>query len=149
MTRSTPYSSGEGGLLPCPFCGGKAKPINERWSARPYHGVQCEGDCVTFFDCREDSPENAAAAWNTRVVSPGLPVGEGQGAVWHRADSAGQVLLYTLRQDGWRKGEPIMVNDIEVRIQASNGAVVDLEAVVDAVWFGLQAAQQEQANDRR
>ena len=66
------------------------------------------------------------------------PVSEGVG--WHRADSAGQVLLYTLRQDGWRKGEPVMVNDLEVRVQAGNGASIDLEPIIAAIRSALPPA---------
>lgn len=29
-------------------------------------------------------------------------------------------LVYNLHQDGWKKGEPIMVNDVAIQIQATH-----------------------------
>lgn len=59
-------------LKPCPFCGGTAKPIHQRWSNRDFYGVSCDGDCGIFFDCRADRADKAAQEWNTRIESPEL-----------------------------------------------------------------------------
>lgn len=58
---------------------------------------------------------------------------------WHRADNSGSILLYTLKQNGWRKGEPVMVNDMTIRIENENQSANDLEAIVDRVMNGLRA----------
>ena len=31
---------------------------------------------------------------------------------WHRQND----LIYSLKQKGWKKGQPVMVNDIEIRV---------------------------------
>lgn len=58
-------------LKPCPFCGGEAKTTEKRFGVpkkwRILWGVYCDGDCGTFFDCREPSESKAIAAWNTRA----------------------------------------------------------------------------------
>lgn len=41
---------------------------------------------------------------------------------WNIATGNGTVLLYTLKQDGWRKGEPVMVNDMTARLENANGS---------------------------
>lgn len=63
-------------LKSCPFCGGEAKTteskfgIPKKW--RFLWGVYCDGDCGTFFDCREPSETKAITAWNTRAQSAQL-----------------------------------------------------------------------------
>lgn len=54
-------------LKNCPFCGGIGQHIHQRWLNRNYYGVQCDGDCVTFFDCRAKDEIQAAKEWNSRV----------------------------------------------------------------------------------
>lgn len=49
----------------------------------------------------------------------------------HKGD--GSILLYTLKQDGWRKGEPVMVNDFTIRIENANGSVNDLTKIADMI----------------
>lgn len=61
-------------LLACPFCGGGGKSVVQKWSGREYHGVSCDGDCLTFFDCRAATDAEAIAAWNTRAAP--RPIGE-------------------------------------------------------------------------
>lgn len=39
-----------------------------------------------------------------------------QEGVWHK-DS---LLLFTVKQDGWRKGQPAMINHLTVRVEAAN-----------------------------
>lgn len=36
---------------------------------------------------------------------------------WHREDYGNSTLLYTLKQTGWRKGAPVLVNDKTIRIE--------------------------------
>lgn len=57
---------------------------------------------------------------------------------WHRTDArdGDSVLLYTLRQDGWRRREPAMVNDVTVRIERASGSTADIAPIVK----GIQAA---------
>lgn len=56
---------------------------------------------------------------------------------WHRADGDKSILLYTLRQDGWRKGEAVMVNDVTVRIEAANGSESPIEPIASAILSAL------------
>jgi hypothetical protein len=68
---------------------------------------------------------------------------------WHRSDNAGSILLYTLKQDGWRKGEPVMVNDIMIRIENANGSTNDLAALSDAILSALTPASDGRAEGLR
>lgn len=57
---------------------------------------------------------------------------------WHRStDGAGSILLYTLRQDGWRRGEPVMVNDAMVRVEAANGSQTPIEPIAERILSAL------------
>lgn len=66
---------------------------------------------------------------------------------WHRADSDRSILLYTLKQDGWRKGEPMMVNDLTVRIENATGSDHDLVPIADAILAALASRHQEPVNE--
>lgn len=68
------------------------------------------------------------------AISPAEPVEQ-----WHRANSDNSVLFYTLRQDGWNKGQPSMVNDIQVHVSLNNGSKNDLNSVADALFASLPA----------
>lgn len=80
-SAKTPIPTETVTLLPCPFCGGPGEPVKQRWSRRDYHGVRCDGDCGTFFDCRAEDSEDAAEAWNTpaMIAATQQPVSEGVG----------------------------------------------------------------------
>lgn len=57
---------------------------------------------------------------------------------WHRVDrSAGSVLLYTLREEGWRRGEPVMVNDVMINIDRGSGSSTDIEPIVQRIRSAL------------
>lgn len=55
------------------------------------------------------------------------------GGEWVREDYGNSTLLYTLKQQGWRKGEPIMVNDKTVRVEFDG----DREPVIAAILAAL------------
>jgi hypothetical protein len=54
-------------LKACPFCGGDAEHLTQRWGAPPrnYHSVKCSR-CGIWQDSRSDDAAEAAAIWNTR-----------------------------------------------------------------------------------
>lgn len=55
-------------LRPCPFCGDKAKIIFDKYGRLGIlFNVMCDGECGTFFDCREKTEDEAIKAWNTRA----------------------------------------------------------------------------------
>lgn len=57
---------------------------------------------------------------------------------WHRSDNAyGGVMLYSLREDGWRKGAPVMVNDVTIRIERATGSETDIEPIVQRIRSAL------------
>ena len=72
--------SDEPELKPCPFCGGEAKATEKRFGVprrwQMLWGVYCDGDCGTFFDCREPSKSSAVTAWNTRTDEATRPLVE-------------------------------------------------------------------------
>lgn len=53
-------------LKPCPFCGGRGEPCNQRWMNRDHWGVVCQGSCGIFYDERADTKPEAVVAWNRR-----------------------------------------------------------------------------------
>ena len=137
MTPSTPYSSGEGWIE---WHGGENPVPGQRVEVR------------TRVDERRAAPSEAfSVMWANdgaacdiiayRVVSPGLPVGEGQGALadarTHRAPD-GCVLVPIEPSEAMRNAgvdvDPFQLDESDVK----------------AVWSAMiAAAQQEQANDRR
>jgi len=58
---------------------------------------------------------------------------------WFRQDGDGVVLLYTLKQNGWHRGEPVMVNDVMIRIENAPGSSNDLGALADGILKTLRA----------
>lgn len=59
---------------------------------------------------------------------------------WHRSENEWSILLYTLKQDGWKRGEPVMVNDLTIRIENGPGSVNDLGAIADKLLAALNPA---------
>lgn len=59
---------------------------------------------------------------------------------WHREDDEHCRLIYSLIQRGWRKGQPVMVNDVMIRIEACNGSDTDIGPITDAIQAALTAA---------
>lgn len=55
------------------------------------------------------------------------------GGEWLRAGN----LLYTLRQNGWRKGEPVMVNDLMIQVEAAPGSESDPEPIIATILAAL------------
>ena len=76
------------------------------------------------------------AALTAAIGAGGQAVAEGE-QEWHRIDGPGSILLYTLMQDGWRKGEPVMVNDVMVRIEAANGSETPIEQIAERILSTL------------
>lgn len=63
-------------LLPCPFCGGEAELIQDfNHPSRPA-AIAWQVDCVECWieTLYHNTPEEAAAFWNTRHVTPFAPV---------------------------------------------------------------------------
>jgi hypothetical protein len=50
----------------------------------------------------------------------------------------GSALVYTLRQDGFRRGEPVMVNDVTIRVEPANKSKTDIAPIVDKIAAALQ-----------
>lgn len=51
----------------------------------------------------------------------------------------GHALLYTLRHDGYYKGEPNMINDVTIRVEPANRSTTDIAPIVDKVLKALTA----------
>jgi len=80
-----------------------------------------------------DVTAHRLAALATREEAPAEA-----GEEWKREDYGNSTLLYTLKQKGWSKGEPIMVNDKTVRVEFDG----DREPVITAVLSALRAQPQ-------
>lgn len=85
------------------------------------------------YKARAKAAEARLAAQERETSPAGEPV------AWHRADSQGvdQVVLYTLKEQGWRRGKPIMVNDVTVIIRTDNGSTTPLEPIVQTILAAL------------
>jgi hypothetical protein len=69
---ATSERMGDGGLLPCPFCGSSASPWDYDTSRGEVFGVCCSNnDCPADVYAEGDSRELADAAWNTRAPTTG------------------------------------------------------------------------------
>lgn len=64
------------------------------------------------------------------------------------SSDGGSALIYSLRQDGWRHGQPLMVNDIEVRVSASAKSESDINPVVQAILSALRPLSPDQPSAR-
>lgn len=64
---------------------------------------------------------------------------EVKGSEWHRADrpGGGSVMLYTLREEGRRRGEPVMTNDVMINIDRGTGSSTDIEPIVQRIRSAL------------
>lgn len=49
-------------------------------------------------------------------------------------------LIYSLMQDGWRKGQPVMVNDVMIRVEVANRSTTDIEPIIQTIMSALAAA---------
>ena len=65
------------------------------------------------------------------------PSDDGAQGEWHRENGERSILLYTLRQDGWRKGQPVLVNDVTVRIELCSGSSTDISRIADTILATL------------
>lgn len=101
-----------------------------------YNLTDCLGlaDWAAFEKGQESGLKFGAAAIRALSAEPA------RGEQWHRANSDNSVLFYTLRQDGWNKGQPSMVNDIQVNVSLNNGSKHDLNSVADTLFESLPAA---------
>lgn len=75
MSESSQSITRNGELLPCPFCGGKARIFELTWTdglgvphdfKHPYYRIVCQGGCRTLKGDYNTEAE-AIAAWNTRA----------------------------------------------------------------------------------
>lgn len=104
-------------IRPCPFCGGPGI-ISKSAGRAPYYGVCCDGDCLTFFDCRAETEAYAIEQWNKRptphmAVPPpeGIdPIEAAYGCLWRAFSSDARVhhakatLLEAIGERGKRRG---------------------------------------------
>nr|WP_313665535.1 hypothetical protein [Brucella intermedia] len=54
---------------------------------------------------------------------------DNEAGIWSMDVGERSILLYSTRQDGWRKGQPVLVNDVTIRIERGRGSSADIEAV--------------------
>lgn len=92
--------------------------------------AQLAADALNFM-----VPAKAMRAALTAALEAEQPVA----SEWHRVDrpGTGSVLLYTLREEGWRRGEPVMVNDVMINIDRGSGSTTDIEPIVQRIRSAL------------
>jgi hypothetical protein len=54
-------------------------------------------------------------------------------------DDYGGALIYTLRHDGYRKGQPVMINDVTIRVEPANKSKTAIVPIVDKVVAALSS----------
>ena len=59
---------------------------------------------------------------------------------WLVDESEHGTLIYRLKEDGWRKGVPVMVNDVTIRIENSNRSDNDLHPITARILAALDPA---------
>jgi hypothetical protein len=64
---------------------------------------------------------------------------------WHRHTNERSILLFTLKQQGWKRGHPIMVNDVMIRIENAPGSDNDLHALSETILAALTPASDDRA----
>lgn len=103
------------------------------------NGVEQSLDALNAYD---DITRNEAeqAIIKLKPDYRALSAEPAQGEQWQRADSEQSVLFYTLRQDGWIKGQPSMVNDIQVHVSLNIGSKLNISKVADTLFAALPAA---------
>ena len=63
-----------------------------------------------------------------------------QPPTWHCSQyERGGALLYTLRQEGWRKGEPIMVNDLMIKVEPDHNSTTDCQPLISKLMTFLNS----------
>jgi hypothetical protein len=115
--------------------------INSREAALE-HALLCLMDWVDDHavkpaEISEMIGARAAIASKTNNVAPVAPSDDGVQGEWHRENDDRSVLLYTLRQNGWRKGKPVLVNDVTLRIERCPGSSADISHIADAIVAAL------------
>lgn len=95
-----------------------------------------EGGCMGLDD-RER--REVVTAILTAALSDQERAVEVKHSEWHRADrpGAGSVMLYTLREEGRRRGEPVMINDVMINVDRGTGASTDIEPIVQRIRSAL------------
>lgn len=59
---------------------------------------------------------------------------------WRTVGDASSTLIYSLRQDGWTRGKPCLVNDVTIRVEPAYGSTTQIQPIVDAILRALPAA---------
>lgn len=90
-------------------------------------------DIWTAAEIIEQAEEAFAFTQKMDALAPTAPV-EASGSGWHREGG----LIYSLMQDGWRKGQPVMVNDVMIRVEACNRSETDIEPIVQTILAALR-----------
>ena len=100
-------------LLPCPFCGGKARAIRSKLIRGAYE-VQCKNSHINGLIW--ETAENAIAAWNRRTPSPEVAalIAEARREGWNAAIEAANWLGLTF-YDKVPKGSLTSVTILEYR----------------------------------
>lgn len=60
--------------------------------------------------------------------------------IWSMDVGERSILLYSTRQDGWRKGQPVLVNDVTIRIERGRGSSADIEAIAADILQGFRSS---------
>jgi len=94
-------------LAACPFCGGEAETVPQKFTTRILWGVKRNGCGDVWLDCREDTEVEAGAAWNTRapITPPADPPIFCAGTVFNKTLrlTAGCVVIVLHKKQGKRE----------------------------------------------
>ncbi len=125
------------GTLPEVLMGYIVQAERAEEAAHPQKPRDCGHDGGDLSERRD----NIGSAYTRSALSAQVQdVAEG----WSVISNHGSVLIYCLKQNGWRKGEPVMVNDVTIRIENAAGSNHDLTDIADAIIRSLPAAPAKQ-----
>lgn len=117
----------------------KGERATDGWRYEIQHGPDGEANYAWLY--RGNEMIATMKTHHAAALTAALAVQTQQGVEvkdWHRSDNAyGGVMFYSLREAGWRKGEPVMVNDVTVRIERAPRSDTDIEPIVQRIRSAL------------
>jgi hypothetical protein len=99
-----------------------------------------DDDLIRRGDAFDTVKANIENGFTSALASIAALPAQGVPKDWHMVEgSLGSILLYTLRQDGWSRGQPLMVNDVMIRIESANGSQTDVAPIANSILAALAA----------